>query len=207
MSSIALADVGKRFNRDWIFRHVSHTFRQDAHTVIVGANGSGKSTLLQVILGSLVTSEGTVSYDVSGKQHAVEDGLGLFSMATPYLELIEEYTLREMLAFHGSLRPFRGGLTHGQIIASLYLEEAADRPIRYYSSGMRQRVKLGLALLSDTPFVLLDEPTANLDRKAMDWYADLVTGNMGGRTVIVCSNAQEQEHFFCTDRISVDDFK
>lgn len=206
-TEINLADVGKRFNREWVFRNLSHTFAQDSHAVILGPNGSGKSTLLQVILGSTVTSEGTVTYQVSSRERGADDSLGLFSIATPYMELPEEYTLREMLHFHGSLVPFRNGIPHDDIISTLYLEDAADRAIRHYSSGMRQRVKLGLALLSDTPFVLLDEPTANLDSRAIEWYARLVQDNMQGRIIIVCSNAQEHEFFFCTDRLEVDRYK
>jgi len=207
MNSIVLTDAGKRFNRAWVFRHLTHPFHQGAHTVILGPNGSGKSTLLQVILGSLTSSEGSVTYQVNDEEYEVDDNLGLFSIATPYLELIEEFTLREMLTFHSNLIPFRNGLTHEAVIETLYLEDAADRAIKHYSSGMRQRVKLGLALLSDTPFVLLDEPTANLDSKATAWYGQLVNDNMQGRIVIVCSNAQEQDYFFCTERISLDDFK
>jgi ABC-type multidrug transport system ATPase subunit len=207
MNSIRLEGAGKRFNRHWVFRHLTHQFMQDRPTAILGANGSGKSTLLQVILGSTVASEGAVSYHVSGKDYPVDEALGLFSLATPYLELIEEYTLLEMLAFHGSLIPFRNAMSHEEIVTTLYLEDAAHKAIRHYSSGMRQRVKLGLALLSDTPFVLLDEPTSNLDRKAIAWYGELVTAHQQGRVIIVCSNAQQEEYFFCPDHLSVDDFK
>lgn len=207
MISIALDGVGKRYNRHWVFRKLTHIFQQDCHTVILGPNGSGKSTLLQVILGSLVPSEGKVVYTYEDEElTANDDTLGLFSLATPYLELIEEYTLREMLTFHGKLQPFRNGLTIDDIITLLYLEAAADKAIRHYSSGMRQRVKLGLALLSDTPIVLLDEPCANLDSVAMEWYARLVTDNMAGRILIVCSNAQEHEYSFCEARLQVSDF-
>lgn len=204
-TEIVLDNVGRRFNSNWIFRHLSHSFHPDEHTVILGPNGSGKSTLLQVILGSLSASEGTVNYSIDERSLSIDDTLGLFSIATPYLELTEEFTLREMLAFHGSLMPFRDGLTCDEIVRTLYLDDAADRQLKYYSSGMRQRVKLGLALLSDTPFVLLDEPTSNLDSRATDWYAQLVTDNMEGRTIIVCSNTQELEYFFCRKSLSVVD--
>lgn len=206
MNSIAVKEVGKRFNRHWLFRNLSHTFHQDRHTVILGANGSGKSTLLQVVLGSLVPSEGTVTYSYAGKQYTPEDNRCLFSIATPYLELIEEFTLREMLAFQGKLRPYRNGATIDELVNRLGLDAAADRAIRHYSSGMRQRVKLGMALLSDTPFVLLDEPTSNLDKEAVAWYAQLVSQHMADRVVIVCSNTQEQDYFFCNERLTVSDF-
>jgi len=163
-TQISLQDVGKRYNHEWIFRGISHTFKQNEHTVIRGANGSGKSTLLQVILGSTMASEGELSYSANGKELKVEESRGLFSLATPYLELVEEFTLIEMLEFHQKMQPFKAGLTINSIIETLYLTDSKNKAIKYYSSGMKQRVKLGLALLSDTPFVLLDEPTSKLKR-------------------------------------------
>lgn len=206
-AQIRLSNVGKRYNHEWIFRKVDHTFEQDAHTVILGANGSGKSTLLQVILGHHVASEGVVSYHVNGQDFPVTESLGLFSIATPYLELIEEFTLTEMLEFHQKMKSYRSGLTVDAIIDKLYLSEARNKPIRYFSSGMRQRVKLAIALLSDTSFVLLDEPTSNLDAKAIEWYKQLVEENKYGRIIIVCSNDQKDEFSFCTQQINIADYK
>ncbi len=206
MNSIELQDAGKRFNRSWVFRHLSHSFQQDSHTVILGPNGSGKSTLLQAILGSQSLSDGSVTYKVNGVEIKQEEALGFFSLATPYLELIEEYTLREMLLFHGKLVPFRSRLSISEIISLLYLDDAANRPLKQYSSGMKQRVKLGLALLTDTPFVLLDEPCANLDSNAMKWYSNLVESHKDGRVIIVCSNAQEQEYSFCSKQLVITDY-
>lgn len=204
---IALQNVGKRFNHEWIFRGIDHTFEQDRHTVILGPNGSGKSTLLQVILGSAVASEGELQYQYGGCSYKADETLGLFSLATPYLELIEEFTLTEMLEFHRKLRPYRQGWTIPSIIDRLYLQEAKAKPIRYFSSGMKQRVKLGMALLSETPYVLLDEPTSNLDAKAVAWYQQLVEEHRGGRIIIVCSNDQQHEFAFCTERLDIAQYK
>ena len=206
-TQISLHNVGKRFNHEWIFRGIDHTFKQDEHTVILGANGSGKSTLLQVVLGSAVASEGGLQYSVDGKDHSIEDTLGQFSVATPYLELIEEFTLTEMLEFHQKMKPFRSGLSIDSIVEKLYLAEAKKKPIRYFSSGMKQRVKLGIALLSDTPFVMLDEPTSNLDLKAIEWYKNLVEEHKQGRVIIVCSNDQKDEFSFCTKQLNIMDYK
>ena len=204
---IVLENIGKRYNHEWIFRGVDHAFNLNEHTVILGGNGSGKSTLLQVILGSTVYSEGTLKYSYNGEQKEVDESLGLFSIAAPYLELIEEFTLREMLQFHEKLTPFRTGLKIDEIIAELYLKEAENKAMKYYSSGMKQRVKLGLALLSDTPFVLLDEPTSNLDAKAIVWYKNLVEGHKQDRIIIVCSNDQKDEFSFCEKQLDISDFK
>jgi len=204
---IVLQQVGKRFNQDWVFRGVDHTFRSDRPTVILGANGSGKSTLLQVILGSLLASEGTLTYMVNGREMPIEACLGRFSLATPYLELIEEYTLLELLAFHQSMVGFKAGMSIPRIVDVLDLGDARNKAVRFYSSGMKQRVKIGLALLSDTPFVLLDEPTSNLDATAMEWYNGLVDEFKHGRVLIVCSNDQKNEFSFCTERLNIMDHK
>lgn len=204
---ISLQNVGKRYNNKWIFKGVNHTFKQNEHTVIRGANGSGKSTLLQVIIGSTTASEGELSYAISGKQFNVEESLGLFSLATPYLELIEEFTLIEMLEFHQKMHSFKSGLTIDSIIETLYLTDSKNKAIKYYSSGMKQRVKLGLALLSKTPFVLLDEPTSNLDAAAIEWYKNLVENNKDGRIITVCSNDQKDEFSFCSQELHLMDYK
>ncbi|MBP9151833.1 MAG: ATP-binding cassette domain-containing protein [Flavobacteriales bacterium] len=206
-AQISLQNVGKRYNHEWIFRGVNHTFKQNEHTVIRGANGSGKSTLLQVILGSTIASEGELSYSANGKEVKVEESVGLFSLATPYLELVEEFTLIEMLEFHQKMKSFKAGLTIDSIIETLYLTDSKNKAIKYYSSGMKQRVKLGLALLSDTAFVLLDEPTSNLDAAAIDWYKNLVEENKEGRIIIVCSNDQKDEFSFCSEELNVNDYK
>lgn len=207
IAQVSLQNVGKRYNHEWIFRGVNHTFVADEHTVILGANGSGKSTLLQVILGSTVASEGDLSYNAVGSTYKVDETLGLFSLATPYLELIEEFTLTEMLEFHQKMKPFREGLTIPAIIDKLYLSDSKNKAIRYFSSGMKQRVKLAIALLSDTPFVLLDEPTSNLDAKAIEWYKQLVDENKSGRIIIVCSNDQKDEFSFCAKQLNIMEYK
>lgn len=207
LSHISLQHVGKRYNHEWIFRGVNHVFEQDEHTVILGANGSGKSTLLQVILQSTICSEGEISCVIDGNEIKTDECFRHFSIAAPYLELIEELTLTEMLDFHQKLKPFKSGLAIDDIIKTLYLEEAKSKAIKYYSSGMKQRVKLGLALLSETRFVLLDEPTSNLDQTAIDWYNQLVNEHKQGRVLIVCSNDQKAEFGFCTQQLNVADYK
>jgi ABC-type multidrug transport system ATPase subunit len=199
--TIGLADIGKRFGRNWIFRHVDLEARPDQHLAILGPNGSGKSTLLQVILGSQIPTEGQVTY--SGQAYDSDHMVGRFSMASPYLELIEEFTLSELAVFHNKVLPFRDGLSPQDVVGATGLIHAGDKFIKHFSSGMKQRVRLALAVLSDTELVLLDEPTSNLDRTAVKWYHDLVQANMTGRTVIVASNRVQEEYAFCTSTYEI----
>ena len=203
---ISLSDIGKRFNRDWVFRKLSSQFIAGENYAITGPNGSGKSTLLQVIAGAVSHSEGTVNYSVNGKVVEGEKAFNHISVAAPYLELIEEMTLVEFLEFHRKFKPLLKGVNVDDIISIISLNSSSDKQIRYYSSGMKQRVKLAQAIFSNTPVVLLDEPCTNLDIDGIQLYHQLVNKYCGGRLVIVSSNDQ-QEYSFCRNIINIEQYK
>jgi ABC-type multidrug transport system ATPase subunit len=206
--NIKLNNIGKRYNYDWIFRDVNYEFTSDNNYVILGANGSGKSTLLQVIAGNLIASEGTIEYKENPSTIIQEDQVFKhLSFASPYLELFEEFTLIESIEFQAQFKPFYEGLKTKEIIELTQLEKAKDKQLKHYSSGMKQRVKLALAILCNTPLLLLDEPTSNLDKKSIDWYVDLVAQFSNDRLIIVCSNEQTHEYPFCNKQLSIEDYK
>jgi len=204
---ITLTNIGKRYNTEWIFRKVDQDFITGEHCVILGGNGSGKSTLLQVIAGSMMSSEGTIDYALGEKRISTENIYNHISFASPYLDLFEEYTLREAVKFHSNFKPLLNGISTESFIALTQLGKAADKQIKYYSSGMKQRVRLALAILSDTPLLLLDEPASNLDKKAIDWYQMLVNDHSKNRLILVCSNQQEYEYSFCKRELHIEEFK
>lgn len=203
---INLQNAGKRFNREWIYRSVTLEFSSANAYAITGPNGSGKSTLLQAIGGMLQLSEGKIEYTVGSKQLAAEEVYKEISFCAPYLDVIEEMTLTEFLHFHNQFKPFLSGFATTEIIREVGLEAAADKQVRYYSSGMKQRVKLAQAIFSNTAIVLLDEPCSNLDSKGIQLYHSLISSYCKERVVVVCSN-DEVEYSFCNEVISVLDFK
>lgn len=204
--TITLQNIGRRFNRDWIFRGVDYTFTIGNSYAILGPNGSGKSTLLQVLNGSLSPSIGTISYTHEGTAIEVEKIFEQLSLAAPYLELIEEFTLAEMIDMHFKFKPYKAGMDKNAVIEVLGMESNKNKLIKYFSSGMKQRLKLALAFCSDTPLLMLDEPTSNLDKQGVEWYLGLVEKFAKGRLTIVCSN-QEHEYGFCGERLSISDYK
>lgn len=206
--TISLSDAGKRYNRDWIFRHLNYTFTSANSYAIIGPNGSGKSTLLQAIGGAIALSEGNLSFQ-SINDHTSKDSETLYqyiSIAAPYLEVIEEMTVTEFLQFHQTFKPFLSGATTKEIISTVGLDTAAHKQIRYYSSGMKQRVKLAQAIFSDTPVILLDEPCTNLDSVGIALYQQLIATYCSNRMIVVSSN-DEVEYGFCREKISILDFK
>jgi ABC-type multidrug transport system ATPase subunit len=202
---IVLSDAGKRFNRDWIFRHFTYRFEKGNAYAITGPNGSGKSTLLQVLSGSMHFNEGKCEWSIGNKQLANEDVYNHVSICAPYLEVVEEMTLKEFLEFHHGFKPFLPGITVTSIIAAFGLEKAANKQIRYYSSGMKQRVKLAQCIFSATPTILLDEPCTNLDADGIQQYHQLINDYCKDRLVVVSSN-DEVEYSFCKEKINIRDF-
>ena len=203
---INLLNAGKRFNREWIYRGVTLELSSQNAYAITGPNGSGKSTLLQAIGGMLQLSEGSIQYAIDSKNLANEEVYQQVSFCAPYLDVIEEMTLLEFLHFHNQFKHFLPSLEPKSIITEIGLENAADKQIRYYSSGMKQRVKLAQAIFSDTAIVLLDEPCSNLDATGVQLYHSLIQTYCRNRVVIVCSN-DEVEYRFCDKVISITDYK
>jgi ABC-type multidrug transport system ATPase subunit len=225
---ITLIDAGKRFNRDWIFRHLHYEFSPAHSYAIIGPNGSGKSTLLQSIAGAIAVSEGAIHYAASAapgpaappipSTHApaapvapnatIAPDLAYkhLSLCAPYLEVVEEMTVTEFLAFHAAFKPFIPGLTIPQIIKKVGLETAAQKQIRYYSSGMKQRVRLAQALFSASSVLLLDEPCTNLDADGVALYRQLIAEYAANRVIVVSSNDID-EYDFCQEKINIRDYK
>lgn len=227
--TISLSNAGKRFNREWIFRHFTYEFEAGQSYAITGPNGSGKSTLLQVLSGSMMINEGAIRYSGESWQMktagptSLDDGPSpgpsasvtyhhslipadavyqYISLCAPYLEVVEEMTLAEFLDFHRGFKPFLPGLTTGFIVTAIGLQEAVHKQIRYYSSGMKQRVRLAQCIFSDTPAVLLDEPCINLDAAGIELYHRLIHEFCTKRLVIVSSN-DEVEYRFCKEKIDI----
>lgn len=199
---ISLSDSGKRFNREWIFRKLTYQFHAGGSYAITGPNGSGKSTLLQVIAGAMTASEGKINYTVNGRAVDAENIFRHISLAAPYQEVIEEMTLREFLTFHQKFKPFVQGWNVSGIISYVNLERAADKQIRYFSSGMKQRVKLAQAFFSESACLLLDEPCTNLDIDGIELYQRLIAEQAATRIVIVSSN-DKTEYGFCREVLSM----
>lgn len=216
--TISLSDAGKRYNRDWIFRHCTYQFESGQSYAITGPNGSGKSTLLQVVGGALMLSEGSIHYKMADGQwptaasktdywqRTTDNIYAHVSFCAPYLEVVEEMTVKEFLKFHHGFKPFLPGITIDSIISAVGLDKAADKQIRYYSSGMKQRVKLAQCIFSDTAIVLLDEPCTNLDAAGIELYHLLINKYCGNRLVLVSSN-DKVEYEWCRQKINISDYK
>ena len=203
---VSFHNIGKRYRYEWIFRGVNFTFETGKKYAILGPNGSGKSTLLKVISGHLTPSKGNVGFLLKGNELPIEDVYKKISYAAPYIDLIEEFTLTEAIKFHQKFKTFTNRLSPSDLIGILNFEKSKDKPVRFFSSGMKQRLKLVLAICSDSPLLLLDEPTTNLDYQGMNWYRELIEKYGKGRSIIIASNV-DADYDFCDETLSILNYK
>lgn len=205
--SIDITDGGKKFFRNWIFKNLTYRIETGNKLAVTGRNGSGKSTLLQVLCGYESLSLGNIRYAKNESEISRENIFSHIAIAAPYLELIEEYTLEELVDFHFQFKNLRQQLSTDEIITMMELESSRMKTFKYFSSGMKQRTKLALAIISDVDLILLDEPLSNLDKQGEIWYRNLAEMYLADKTVVVCSNQNEAEYFFCGNTINISDYQ
>ena len=203
---LEVKDLGKRFNREWIFRKMDFTFESGKLYAITGPNGSGKSTLMQILWGQSPPTTGGLTYTRNSTPLAIDDVFKHVAIATPYMDLVDEFTLREQVDFHFKLRKVRNGLSTEALIEKMYLTPSIDKAIGNFSSGMRQRVKLALAFYTEADMLFLDEPGTNLDKTAFDWYLEqLQQRDPALLTFIASNNPDEYPHY--SKALNILDFK
>lgn len=198
--------VEKKFRQEWVVRSFSYLFESGQSYALTGPNGSGKSTLLRILAQYSLPTKGQVQF-LQGDSTRIESDQchSLVAYAAPYVELIEEFTLSELLNFLIQLKALPNQLSLKIFQEYIELQPDKSKFIKNYSSGMRQKIKLGLALLSEKPCLLLDEPTTNLDEKAKNWFYQKIK-EQSNRLIIIASN-EAAEIDLCQHRISILDFK
>ena len=203
---VTLESAWKSYESEWVFKNLDFQFTGGNTYAILGPNGSGKSTLLQVIAGNISLSKGNVSYNLNEAAIKVDDIYRYLGFSSPYQQLIEEFSLYEQVTFHNRFRQFVDGIAPMDVIARLGMEKDADKQVKNFSSGMKQRVKLALSILGESEMVLLDEPATNLDERGVRWFRELLDQYLNSRLLIVSANRPE-EYQFCSQSINLMDFK
>ena len=190
---VKLNKVGKRFNKEWILKNLSLDIPSQSSLSITGANGSGKSTLIKLIATYMEPTSGNLQYFENKKDYPIENIPQTIGLAAPYVDLIEEFSLKEHVEFHFKFRSTPFSLD--EIITRTNFQFSIDKKVKDFSSGMKQRLKLALAIYSDNKLLILDEPTSNLDQEGIEWYRDQILQKIGTCTIIVASNQRHEYDF------------
>ena len=165
---ITCENLGKKYNKEWIFKGITDSYSTNDFCLVQGGNGSGKSTFLKLISGFLTPSAGSVSYNREGTKIVVDTVYKKVAYCAPYIDVFEQYTAFELFQFQSRLKPFIDKIDYTAFMEIIRLSNVKNKPIKDFSSGMKQRIKLGLAILAETEILLLDEPSSNLDKEESD---------------------------------------
>jgi ABC-type multidrug transport system ATPase subunit len=190
MLKLEAEGLGKRFHRQWVFKNIDFSLADGEKLLITGSNGSGKSTLLRIIAGQLTPTKGDLRL-VNGKRLiSPENYYRFISWSGPYMDLYPDLTLAEAVKMHFQFR--KPILPRKDIIPTLNLEKHQDKPLRNFSSGMLHRVKVGLAIFSQSKILLLDEATTNMDPENSGMVIEWVKKYQEGRILIYAGNKPEE---------------
>lgn len=194
--NIVAEDLGMRFMKRWLFQNLQLNLTSGTTYAITGANGSGKSTLLQLLIGLFPPSKGRVSYYIDNQIIDIDKVYSYFSVSTPSMELIDDFTLSELWDFHSKFK--KPIFSKNDFIQKTRFDADKNKQIKYYSSGMKQRLKLGLCFYFESLGLFFDEPTSNLDRENIKWFLEeiKILVNQKNRLIVICSNVEE-EYSFC----------
>lgn len=183
---LRLVNLGKRFAHNWLYRNLNIVFDSDHNYGISGPNGSGKSTLLKLLSTYMAPTSGGVEYWIENQLIDSDHIYKHIAYTAPYMQLIEEYTLSELFDFHSVYRAMQ--IEKAEWINLLKLDTTSNKPIKHFSSGMKQRVNIALILCSKANIYLIDEPTTNLDTQGKEWYQQLLRQFCLNGLLIIASN-------------------
>jgi ABC-type multidrug transport system ATPase subunit len=204
---IILTNTSKRFQKEWIFKSLSITTDDTEKLAILGSNGSGKSTLLKIMSGKMLPTEGKIEYVIDNQSVSTDAIYKHISYAAPYSSLPEELSPEELLKFHLNFKKLQDDIDIDSFLEITKLETHRKKLLHNFSSGMKQRLKLALAVLSRSEIVFLDEPCSNLDEEGIEWYNAIIKEYGRERSIIVCSNHRQYEYSFCGKSLNTKSFQ
>lgn len=200
---ISLNNIGKQYNGEWILKSISFVFLSGSAYWLAGGNGSGKSSLLKIVSGYSLPSIGNISWENGNVELKSEEIAKEIALCSPYQALFDQHSVKQAIAFHFQFKKMQEGISEKEMIELCYLQGNENKLVHQLSSGMQQRLKLTLAICSDTPILLLDEPCSNLDEKGINWYQNTLKKFAANRLIIVASNNKSEEHFLCNEKLDL----
>lgn len=200
---VELNSISKKYSNNYIIKDFSFEFKSGSSYAILGSNGSGKSTLVKILTGLYSVSKGDIKFSLDGKNIPIEKVFNHISLAAPWSDVIEDLSLKECIEFHFKFRQPINKISVSELLSISGLQDSKDKYIHQFSSGMKQRVRLLLAVFTQSDLLLLDEPTSNLDAAGKQWYINLIKNHGGNRTIIVASNHLQEEYSFCKEVIEL----
>lgn len=189
---IELLNITKRYGDKILYQNLVGKIEYSSCTCITGNNGSGKSTLLKIIAGIIKPTTGTIVPKKGNKQIPMNDYRTYIGMVSPEMNMYDTLTAMENLQFFTGIMPSTAWSDHALLQNSLKmvgLMEVKEKPVKTFSTGMKQRLKLAVLLASDHPLWIFDEPSSNLDEDGRKLVKSCIAqGLKKNKTIILATN-------------------
>lgn len=206
MITIQADNLSKKYNRQLIFKDVSFFSSEKYNLAITGKNGSGKSTLLKIIARLVSATTGKILHFNNEFQIFEKDLNKYISIVSPYLMLYEELTALEHLKFVSKLKNNSTDVEIENILKKFSIYSCATKKVGSYSSGMVQRLRYCIALISKPKILLLDEPTSNLDSEGEELVFDIMQNTKSCGINLIYATNQKSELKFADNEIDLNEY-
>lgn len=181
--------ISKSFNFRQVLKNISFEITSRQSLALTGHNGSGKTTLLRILTKLLRPDQGKIILEKNGSVIKADLYKNHFSLVGPYLQLYEELTAFENLAFLARLKNIKDADQDiYKLLEQIGLKGRAHDQVKTYSSGMKQRLKYAFALLPEPDILFLDEPTSNLDREGIETVYSIMEAQKKSKILIYATN-------------------
>lgn len=190
---ITIEHLNKNFNNVKVLQDIHWIIESKKTGVILGSNGSGKSTLMQIIAGKMLFNSGNIVYELNHQTISSDDIWQHISYTAPYIDIIDEFTALELLQFHFKFKQLQGFEQVSHLLQYLSLPE--KKHIKYFSSGMKMKLKLAMSFYAKSDILLLDEPCSHFDVHNKNWYKNEIEKIQGSKTILIASNDKDEYDF------------
>jgi ABC-2 type transport system ATP-binding protein len=206
--AIRIRDLRKSYGDVEVLKGVNLDVQRGSMVALLGPNGAGKTTVVKILSTLAGVTSGTVEvngHDVVRRRNDVRKSIGMVSQ---FVALDWMHTGRENLVMLGRLHHLskaNAAVRAQQLLEQFDLVDAADKPVKSYSGGMKRRLDLAASLLVTPPILYLDEPTTGLDPRSRAVMWDAIRQLLAEGTTILLTTQYLEEADKLADRIAVID--
>lgn len=207
-TEISCENLYKSFSGIPVFRKLSFRLSATQSLSITGRNGSGKSTLIKIIANLIHPTKGRISILQNDSAIPDEKRFLKTGLISPYLNLYDELTGYENLAFFYKLRSKSNDLDEkvGLVLERTGLNEKRNELVKNYSSGMKQKLKIAFAIMTQPEILLMDEPRMNLDKHGIDLIQS-ISDEQKSRGILIIATNEESDKKLCDNSVNIEDYK
>lgn len=194
---LKISHLSKKYRGVYALRDFSATLHNGVYGLL-GTNGAGKTTLINTFMGILRADGGEIFMDGENIRNKGSDFFANIGYLPQYPQFYRDFTVDEFLRYMCVLKDIsteRGHSRIRELLETVNLADAKDKKIGALSGGMRQRLGIAQAMLSDPGILILDEPTAGLDPRERIRFRNLISQFSEGRIVILATHIVSDVEF------------